>query len=143
MSRPDLDELLNALLPFAKQMLEQYGEFIPFAASMSADGEIMSVGGDIGDEHPKSQEMIDFLTDVFQRQALAGELKACGICIDSRVIPPGQTEKTDAVLARLEHQDGEKVDVYLPYRKTLLRKIKYGDLFAAEGTARVFVYSGG
>jgi hypothetical protein len=124
-------------------MLEKYGEFIPFAAAMSLSGEISSVGGDIGNEHPPSQEMIDFLTDVFQRQALAGELKACGICIDSRVIPPSQTEKTDAILTRLEHQGGETVDVYLPYRKTLLRKIKYGDLFAAEGTVRVFVNGGG
>lgn len=138
-----MDDLLNALLPFAKQMLEKYGEFIPFAAAMSPSGEIASVGGDIGTEHPKSQEIIDFLTDIFQRQALAGDLKACGICIDSRVIPPGQTEKSDAILARLEHQDGETVDVYLPYRKTILRKIKYGDLFAAEGTVRVFVNGGG
>jgi hypothetical protein len=97
MVRPDLDDLLNALLPFAKQMLEKYGEFIPFAAVMSSTGEIASVAGDIGNEHPDSQEVIDFLTGVFQRQALAGEIKACGICIDSRVIPPGQTEKTDAI----------------------------------------------
>ena len=143
MARPDLDDLLNALLPFAKQMLEKYGEFIPFAAAMSSTGEIASVAGDVGNEHPDSQEVIDFLTGVFQRQALAGEIKACGICIDSRVIPAGQTEKTDAILARLEHKDGEAVDVYLPYRKILLRKIKYGDLFGAVGTARVFVNGGG
>ncbi len=143
MARPDLDNLLNALLPFAKQTLERYGEFIPFAAAMSSTGEIASVAGDIGYEHPDSQEVIDFLTDVFQRQALAGEIKACGICIDSRVVPPGQTEKTDAILARLEHKDYEAVDVYLPYRKSLLRKITYGDLFGAVGTARVFVNGGG
>ena len=143
MSRPDLDDLLNALLPFAKQMLEKYGEYIPFAAAMSASGEIASVGGDIGHEHPPSQEVIDFLTNTFRTQALTGEIKACGICIDSRVIPPGQNEKTDAILARLEHQDGETIDVYQPYRKTLLRKIKYGDLFASNGTARVFVSTGG
>ncbi len=143
MSRPDLDELLNALLPFAKQMLEEYGEFIPFAASMLANGEILSVGGDIGDEHPKSQEMIDFLTNVFAKQALTGEIKASGICIDARVIPPGQIEKSDAILARLEHQDGEAVDVWLPYHKTLSRNLSYGDLFASQGTPRVFLGSGG
>jgi hypothetical protein len=143
MSRPDLDEMLNALLPFAKQMLETYGEFIPFAATMSANGEVTSVGGDIGDEHPKSQDMIDFLTDVFLNQALAGEIKASGICIDARVIPPGDTEKTDAILARLEHRDGEAVDVYLPYRKSGPDKITYGDLFASEGTPRVFGAAGG
>jgi hypothetical protein len=124
-------------------MLEKYGEFIPFAAAMSSTGEIASVAGDVGNEHPDSQEVIDFLTGVFQRQALAGEIKACGICIDSRVIPEGQTEKTDAILARLEHKDGEAIDVYLPYRTTLLRKTKYGDLFGAVGTARVFVNGGG
>jgi hypothetical protein len=127
----------------SQQMPEKYGEFFPFAAAMSATGEISSVAGDIGNEHPDSQKMIDFLAGVFQNQAGAGEIKASGICIDARVIPPGQSKKTDAILARLEHRDGEAVDAYLPYRKTLLRKVKYGDLFASEGTPQVFVGASG
>ncbi|MEA2711218.1 MAG: hypothetical protein QOF78_3819 [Phycisphaerales bacterium] len=39
MANPDLDELLNALIPFAQQMLAEHGEFFPFGASMDAKGE--------------------------------------------------------------------------------------------------------
>jgi hypothetical protein len=29
-------------------------------------------------------------------------------------VPPGKAEKTDAILVRLEHANGEAVDVFLP-----------------------------
>jgi hypothetical protein len=40
MAHPDLDELLNALLPFAQQLLSKHGEFYPFRSAMTTDGEI-------------------------------------------------------------------------------------------------------
>jgi hypothetical protein len=141
-SRPDLDALLNALLPFAQQMVQKRGSFIPFGASMPVSGEISVVMGDVGKQHPDSQEMIDFLTATFRDQAVTAQIKAIGVCLDVRAVPPGQTEKTDAILARLEHQDGEAVDVYLPYRKGLLGKVKYGEIFASKGTPQVFAGAG-
>src|SRR5262245_56902618 len=138
MSRPDLDELLNALFPFAQQMLQKRGAFYPFGASMGIDGQVVSVAGYSGTEHPEAQEMIDFLTVSLRQEAASGQIKAAGICIDARTIPPGQTEKTDAILARLEHRDGEAIEVLLPYRKGLLGKVKYGEIFATAGTPRVF-----
>jgi hypothetical protein len=38
MAHPDLDQLLNVVLEFAKKMLNQHGEFYPFGASMHTDG---------------------------------------------------------------------------------------------------------
>ena len=99
---------------------------------------LSAVAGDVGKEHPESQEVIDFLTAAFREQAASGAIRASGVCIDVRTIPPGQTEKTDAILARLEHKDGEAIDVYLPYRKPLFGKVKYGELFATPGAAQVF-----
>ena len=139
MSRPDLDALLNSLLPFAQQMIQKGGSFIPFGASLSATGEVAAVMGDVGKETPDSEEVIDFLTSTFRRQAAEARIKASGVCLDVRTIPPGQSEKTDAILARLEHQDGETIEVYLPYRKGLLGRVKYGELFATPGTPQVFV----
>jgi len=138
MSRPELDALLNVLFPFAQQMIQKRGEFFPFGASMASDGEIASVAGDVGEERPESQEVIDVLTEAFRQQAALGEIKAAGICLDARTVPPGQTEKTDAILARLEHQDGEAIDVFLPYRKGLFGKVKYGEVFATAGAPQVF-----
>jgi len=129
---------MNMLVGFAQQMLGKQKSFIPFGASMSADGAITAVAGDVGKEHPEAQEMIDFLTTALKQLAAAGTIRASGICIDVRTIPPGQTEKTDAILARLEHKDGEAIDVYLPYRKPFLGKTKYGEIFAAQGTPQIF-----
>jgi hypothetical protein len=44
MAHPELDELLDTLLPFAQQMLQKHGEFFPFGAAMTSSGEIRHVG---------------------------------------------------------------------------------------------------
>jgi hypothetical protein len=143
MGHPDLEELLNALVPFAQQMLSKHGEFYPFGASMNPDGEVAANAADTGDEHPDSQELIVMMMEAFRREAAAGGIRAAGICVDVRTIPPGETEKTDAIKVGLEHQSGEAVDVFIPYEKGFLGKLKYGGLFAAARTPEFFVSSGG
>ena len=137
MAHPDLDELLNALLPFAQQTLDRYGEFLPFGASIDSLGEIRLAAGHTEDERPPSQEVIDLLVEGFRQAAGRNELRAAGICLDVRVVDPNG-EKTDAVCARLEHESGETIEVYLPYRKPRRGKIKYGDIFAAAGSRAIF-----
>jgi hypothetical protein len=142
MASADLNELLNALLPFAERMLTEHSEFFPFAATMKPDGETTAVGAYDGDEHTPSQVLIDLLADSFRRQAQNEEIKAAGICYDVRTIPPGQNEKCDAVCCSLEHRTGEALDVYLPYWKTTEGCIQYGEMFAARRTPQFFVSHG-
>jgi hypothetical protein len=142
MSRPDLDALLNALLPFAQQMLKKHGEFFPFGASMTQDGAITLAGSYDGKEHPSPQEVIAWLVNTLKGQASAGQIKAAGICFDVRVVPPQQHEKVDAIQVSLEHISGEAIDVFLPYRKGFFDKITYGELFASSGTSRIFSGNG-
>ena len=137
MANPDLEELLNALLPFALQLLAEHGEFFPFAATMKPDGTITAVAGDTGDERPSSQEVLDVLVDGFRDQASRDEIKAAGVCLDVRVSHPDGSGTTDAVCARLEHLSGEAVEVYLPYKKTP-GGMEYGDIFAGPGKKMVF-----
>lgn len=138
MANPDLDELLNALLPFAQQMLAEHGEFLPFGAVMRADGTIAAVAGDTGDEQPPSEQVVGVLVSGFRQQASKGEIKAAGVCLDVKVSHPDGSGTTDAVCARLEHASGEAVEVYLPYKKKFLGRIKYGDIFAGTGEKQVF-----
>jgi hypothetical protein len=114
MAHPDLNALLNDLLPFAKRMLTEFGEFHPFGAAMASDGKIALYGAYDGDEHPPAQRLIDMMTQAYHQKAGAGEIRAGGICFDVRTVPPGQTEKTDAVCMALEHRSGESVAVYVP-----------------------------
>jgi hypothetical protein len=138
MAHPDLDQLLNALLPFAQQMLSKHGEFYPFGSAMSTDGKIEAHAAYDGGEQPPSQQLIDLLTQGFRQQASSGKIRAAAICCDVRAIPPGQSEKTDAICVSAEHQSGEAADVYLPYKKGWFGKISYGEIFGAARTREFF-----
>jgi len=129
---------MNALLPFAEQMLNRFGEFLPFGAAIRTDGTVISVGADTGQEHSPSLDVIAVLEQGFARQAAAGELRAAGICYDARAVPPGQTEKTDAIAMRLQHLAGDTVDVFLPYTRGTLGGLRFGELFACVGSLHVF-----
>jgi hypothetical protein len=139
MVHPDLNQLLNSLLPFAERTLAEHGEFFPFGTTMKSDGEIVAVSAYDGDERPPSQSVIDLLTHAFRQQARNGDLRAAGICYDARTTPPGQTEKCDAVCASMEHQCGEAVNVILPYEKTSDGEVQYGQMFTTPRISQFFV----
>jgi hypothetical protein len=139
MAHEDLNGLLEALLPFAQQMLSKHGEFYPFGASMDLVGQINCVSAYDGDEHLESQELIEMMTAGFRTEAVAGRIRAAAICADVRIVPPGQTEKTDAICVSAEHENGEALDAYVPYRKGFLGRYKYGEIFAARRQPQFFV----
>jgi hypothetical protein len=138
MARPDLDEIMNKLIPFAQQMLAKAGEFYPFGASMRTDGQLVLNNAYAGSEHPPSQELIGLLTAGFQQEAASGNLRAAGLCFDVRVVPPGSSEKLDAICVQLEHADGEAVRTFVPFKKSWFGKVKYGEMFASQGTPAFF-----
>lgn len=117
MAHPDLDQLLNAVLPFAEQMLKKHGEFYPFGASMNHTGEVAMSAADTGSEHPPSAEVVALLFDGFKKQAAEKLVRACAVCFDSRVVLPGTSKKSDAVAVSLEHEVGEAVEIFIPYQK--------------------------
>jgi hypothetical protein len=136
---PDLDALLNDLLPFAERMLAEYGEFYPFGSSITSDGQHISVGAKASSDHPKSQELIDMMTNEFRSQASKAKIRAAGICFDVRVVPPGQVDKTDAIQLALERKGGDAVNVFVPYAQLPDGEFTYGELFACERTPTLFV----
>src|SRR6185369_633062 len=95
--KEETEDILNALMPLAKQMLEKHGEFFPFGGAILGDGKIAIVGFHEGDEHPPSQKVIDGLLEGFRAGAKQGKYRAIGIAFDIRTVPPGATTKTDAV----------------------------------------------
>ena len=138
MAHPDLDELLNALYGAAREMLTKHGGFFPFGAWTDLNGEVALIGGYTGDEHPPSQEVIDIIIAGLKERAGKGEIKAAGVCLDVRVIAPGESRKVDAICARLEHSNGESAAVFLPYRKSWFGRMKYGRVFAQQGGHDIF-----
>ena len=137
MASAQAQELFNAALEFAKQMLSEHKGFHPFAVSMDPNGKVAIVAGDIGSEHPSPTDLTTFLQSALRDQAKAGTIQAAGVCLDVRVTPPGSKDKSDAICVRVATVKGEAIEVYVPYRKPLIGSHKYGDTFATAGQAFV------
>lgn len=136
--KAELEKLLDAALPFAEQMLTEHGGFYPYGATMDPEGKITNVGGYTGDEHPKSTEVIDLLKAAYRRDGEAAKIMACALVCDIRTIPPGQTEKTDAVAVDLDHRDGMSVVMVYPYRIGADKKVQFATAFAMKGAGEIF-----
>jgi hypothetical protein len=138
MARSDLDAMFAFLAEFAQMMLAQQGEFYPFGAGMTHEGDMTSLGADTGTRRPKSNEVIGLLHSALAEQAASGRIKASGICMDVRVVPPGAEIQTDAICVELQHWDGEAIDVFVPYTITP-SGVVYGQVFATPGEQTIFL----
>lgn len=137
MAHPDLDELLNALLPFAQEILAKHSEFHPCGARMTPAGAIELLGANTGSEHPSASDLIAVMTDALRVSAGAGEIRAGALCFDVRLRQP-IGDATDAVCVSLDHATADAVDVYLPYQVGSSRETEYGELSAARGSLSLF-----
>ena len=136
-AQADLDALVNFLLPFAQETLGKHGEFFPFAAQMSVEGEITAIAIETEDEdQPDSDVVIGALGDVLRTHAADGEIRACGICSDTAVTLP-EMGMTEAVRVSLEHAEAEPVDVYMPYQTDAAEYV-FADLVAMQGVREIF-----
>ena len=136
-AKEEAEAVLNMLVPAATHLLEKNGAMYPIGAAMLSNGSITAVGVYEGDEHPSSQKVIDGLNEALRAEARKGHYKATGIAVDVRAIPPGESEKTDAIEVRLEHVSGYSVRVVFPYHVND-RKVTLGKAFAGKGTNEVF-----
>jgi hypothetical protein len=132
LAQADLDGLLNALIPLAQQELEKLGEFFPFGAMVTADGETRLLGADaMQGERPDSASIRSML--LAEAQNKRDELRAVGICSDVR------GTDSDAIRVDLEHSEGAAMAVLLPYgRKRFGRGIEYSALQAGVATNQVW-----
>jgi hypothetical protein len=133
----EIQQLLSFLLPFAERMLAEQGEFYPYAASMSADGELSAVAVHEDEEHPDTGDLLVSLHEQLRAQAAEGEIRASAIAADVTLTDPDSGETTDAVQVELDHADADPVDIYVPY-ETDGEGVKFGELVAAEGREPVF-----
>ena len=132
-AQQQLDNLLDVVLPFAQQELEEHGEFFPYAAAIRADGEPELIAGLPAAEgdHPASPDVIDAcLAALAERR---DRIRAAVVVADV------STPEGDAIRAELEHADGHAIAVFLPYsKKRFSRGVDYGELHAEPGRRQVW-----
>lgn len=139
MREAELDGLLNALLPFAQQMLEKHAGLVPFGAMLDADGRItqaMPQAASGAGESTGARVHLDGLVASFRHQHEQEGLRAVALCWDATMTKDG--ERVDAIAVGLEHSEGEAVNVYLPYTKRRFRGYAYGELIVGAREAVVF-----
>jgi hypothetical protein len=136
--KEECEALMNALVPLAEQLLSKHREFYPFGGTMSVDGKIALGASNAGKQHPDSQSLIDVLEQGFRDGAKRHLYKATAIIVNVRTIPPGKTDKQDAVEVRLDHVSGYSVRVLLPYAFSKGGKLEFAPSFATRGDGRVF-----
>lgn len=139
-AKADCEALMNWLLPFAKQLLGQHGEFHPYGGAMQTDGNLKSVFGWDGDEHPPAAELIRLIKDGFIACANDGSFKATALVYDVRIALSPNGETSDAIAVSMNHRDNYSVVVLLPYRIDNGRVI-YDQVMARPGEADVFFQS--
>ena len=135
-AQEDYSALLDALMPFAEQMLKKHGEFFPFGASISKAGEVSGQSTYDGNEMPPSEEVIASLAQGFQGEALEGKIRATGICYDGRIVQDGK--KVDAVIVSLEHVSGNASKTCVPYSKGMLGRVRFGEMIVTLDEPKIF-----
>lgn len=128
--------LLDALLKFAQEMVRKRGGFLPFGNSMTASREIRAVMGYTGSEHPPAQELIDLMVEGMRADAAGGAIRAAGLCYEV-TLRDESGSIGDAIGVSLEHRAGDSVEVRMPFTKSRLRGLRFGDLIAAPGAKRI------
>lgn len=129
---------MREVLPLAKRMLAESGEFYPYGGITRIDGSIVHVAAQEKDTiHPKSKTLVDILTEEFQSQATNQEIQACAIVFDVLIRPPNETEKVDAIQVNLDHIGLYSVEVLFPY-VIADGKATYRTPFAQEGNYLIF-----
>ncbi len=132
--------LVDDLLPFAKRMLGEHGEFWPFGGTLAQDGSITQVGAQtelMQDASPG--ELAELLEGAFRSDAAQGKIRAAAIVLDVTLRSRGDAA---AILVRIDHADGFAASVYFPY------EIADGEVttaapFATAGEPFAFGPSGG
>jgi len=115
--KQEAELLMNAVLPFAEQMLRQHGEFYPYGGIMRPDGSIAPVGmQDPTTDRPRSATVIETLRQELRARVERNEAKAAAIVFDVQVTPPGAGHKTDAIEVLVQHRDSYCAEVFFPYQ---------------------------
>jgi hypothetical protein len=135
-AKGEIEKLLQYLLPFAEEKLNRDGEFHPYAAMVTADGQLRTVPA-AGGEHPDVSDLLLALHQELRDRAAEGSIRASGIAADVTLTDPDSGETRDAVQVELDHAETEAVDIYVPY-ESAADGIRFGELVAAAGSAPVF-----
>lgn len=138
-------QMLNAAVSYARLILRRYGELGPFGFSMDREGQIARETLEIPRLPGDPARLWKLLVDHMAERARRGLVQSVAMAANVSLSQPSPEGYMDAVLVRIEHQDGYAVEVTVPYRiyggqlrNLLPRRLALGRLIMTEAAASVF-----
>lgn len=124
----DTQRLIDYSVDFANKMLTDNQEFYPFAGAINLNGDIVMESHFDGDDYPLSQDLINSLQPLLDRQLENNERRAYALTYDVRVQKDNATEKTDAIAVKIKHTETKDITVYyFAYRLTAQKTVEHLD----------------
>ena len=112
---PEFHGLVDALVPFAKHMLENYGDFLPLGAIVKS-GEVVTEAP-FAQPPATVQAWLERLKEALRKHAADPDCAAVAYCIDARLSDTRNDEVISAIHVAFEHRSGEALHAFFPYRK--------------------------
>jgi hypothetical protein len=129
-AQDDRDGLLNFTLPFAQGQLAKRGDFYPYGAVVTTEGEMKFLAA-YDNPQVTTRDLLGMLVEGARNEA--SSYRAVAIVADALI-----EGKQDAIRIDIEHRDGQAIWIAVPYTKRRFRRIEYGEMIAADGVPRIW-----
>ena len=134
-AKEELDTLLNGAIEVAAELLEEDGEFEPFALALRNDGEILHLAPEDDDEEREPEQVVESLRHTL-RDARA-DYRAVALVADVTLEDEDSQPMTAAIQISLEHTANDPVNCYVPY-EFKGEALELADLTGEPGERHVF-----
>lgn len=134
------NKLIKDCKTIAAKLMEEYGEFFPFALGVIREDETfvdVMPDDEGGDEIPKSTDILKELEETFEELHPEYDFIAVCICLDVIVTDDDTNEQTDCIEIRLDMINGGSTNVYVPYTITK-NKVSYKPQYEEGASFRFF-----
>lgn len=132
----EMQALVDLVLPTAQGLVDEGGEFAPFAAVVTASGERQVVV-------PVSETEVEVETarnGVYDRleKWSEGVIRAAAVCLDVRLHEPVET---DAICVHVEHAQAAAIRVLAPFAKEAREPTAFGEPFVDPAESEIFNFA--
>lgn len=129
-------QIIEHLTEYAKELLEDTGEFYPFGAFIDAAGQIHPLEYEIEDKKnmPNNGVVIESLSNYCSAEFKSGKMLAYGLCYESEVLLERGKAPVDTITVDVASSLDEAIPVFYYPFSIRGESVRYGEAFAVKRT---------
>ena len=130
----ETQKIIDHSFEYAKELLEETGEFYPFGAYLDSRGQVHPLEFELDKKNmPTNGQVIEGLTIYCKEEMEKGEITAYGITFDAGVQMKEGEDAVDTVAIDITLSGGEvEPAYYFPYEVKGEGKVEFGEAFAVK-----------